>query len=219
VGLRQTPETQLIEGADAVFGSIIDLLGFMSALVARRDWWKEIAADPETANFENYYVQVYIIGRVIQRFGPWGVVQAPCVGFRTGNDQFRAKFGWLKRLAIDVEAYDQIAKALFPHSRATRTAIARKVFAVHVMARIVIAKAGGGHTPQVLSAALYLIRHYWRLPQLWTRGLPLLLMPGALVRTLRRSYQRFSSHSGTARARNISSGNGDATRLHVVKES
>ncbi len=204
VGIRPTPPTQLIEGVGPVFSRLADLLGFMSALVVDRTKWQEIAATPSVKDFQNYYVQVYIIGRVIERYKTWGVVQEPCVGFRTGNDQFKTKFGWLQRLKIDVEGYDQIADALFAHDAVAHAAMRRRIFGTHVMARITNAKTSPESTPGIFEAAYYLFRFYGAMPRYWTRALPTLLAPKWSMRAARAAYKRFASASGAARARTLS---------------
>ncbi len=204
VGIRPMPATQLMEGVGPVFSRMAELLGFMSALVVDRAKWQEVAANPSVKDFQNYYVQVYIIGRVIERYGTWGVVQEPCVGFRTGNDQFKTKFGWLQRLKIDVEAYDQIADALFAHDAAAHAAMRQRIFGTHVLARITNAKTSREPTPGIFAAARYLFGPYRGMPRYWTRALPTLLAPKWSMRAARAAYKRFASASGAARARTLS---------------
>ena len=144
VGVRTMPPTQLMTGVGRVFGEMAEVLGFMSALVVDRRRWHAVAAEPASGDFENYYIQVYIVGRIIERFGNWGVVQEPCVGFRTGNDQFGVKFGWFNRLKIDVAAYDQIADALLGDDPAAHAAMRQRIFETHVMARLNNAQDGDG---------------------------------------------------------------------------
>ena len=105
--MRAMPATQRMEGVGNVFSKISELLGFMSALVVDREKWQSIIREGSARGYENYYVQVYVVGRIIERYGSWGIVQEPCVRFRTSNDQLLGKFGWRKRLEIDVIAYDQ----------------------------------------------------------------------------------------------------------------
>lgn len=203
VGVRAMPPTQLMCGAAQVFGEMAEVLGFMSALVVDRCRWQAIAAEPASAAYQNYYIQVYIIGRIIGRHGSWGVVQEPCVGFRTGNDQFGAKFGWFVRLKIDVAAYDQIADGLFADDPVAHAAMRRRVFDTHVMARLNNAKTAPEPMAGLWQAAIYLYRHYRAMPRYWTRALPTLFAPKWLIRWARRLYQRLGRSSGTARARAI----------------
>lgn len=202
-GVRLTPPTQRMEGAANVFGAIADLLGFMSALVVNRKLWREVAHLDAVRRYENYYVQVYIIGRIIDQGGSWGVLSEPCVGFRTGNDQFLAKFGWLERLKIDVVAYDQIANGLFGNDRAAKRKMQSRILSSHVFARLLNTKTSPGRTPHVMRAAAFLFWRYKGLRGYWTRVLPTLLLPKWSLRTARSLYQRFARSSGAARARTI----------------
>ena len=200
-GIRKMPETRSIAGVGALFAQAGELLGFMSALVIDRAKWNAITTEPASAQFKNYYIQVYIIGRVMQRFGKWGIVSSPCVGFRSGNDQFKAKFGWLDRLKIDVNAYEQIADALLADDPAHKKAFRIRIFNTHVMARINNAKTSAAKMAGVLNAVRYLGGHYGDLAVFWTRGLPTLLAPRWTIKAARSTYRRMSLNSGTARAK------------------
>lgn len=202
-GVRRMPETQLLTSIGQVFGELAELLGFMSALVVRREAWMEVAADPSVEEFMKYYVQVYIIGRMIQRYGQWGVVNEPCVGFRTDNDQFLAKFGWVDRLRIDVVAYDQLAGALLATDAVARKRMRQRIFDTHVMARIHNAKTRTGPTPDTWSAIGFLFRHYGNLRGYWIKALPTLIAPDGVIRAVRWGYKRFSKSSGAAKARQL----------------
>jgi abequosyltransferase len=204
VGVRAMPATQRMEGVGNVFSKISELLGFMSALVVDREKWQSIIREGAARGYENYYVQVYVVGRIIERNGDWGIVQEPCVRFRTSNDQLLGKFGWRKRLEIDVIAYDQIADGLFAQDRDSWRAMRQRVFDTHVMARLVNAKTQRGATPGLLPAAAFLFRHYGSMPSYWTKALPTLLAPKWMIRNARTAYQRFSKSSGSARARKLS---------------
>lgn len=201
VGIRPTPDTQLLVGAEQVFSRIAELLGFMSAMVVDRQKWLAVANDPTSADFHKYYIQVYIVGRIIGASGRWGVINAPCVGFRTGNDQFKSKFGWLDRLKIDVIAYEQIGDALFDRSSEAHIAMRKRIFDTHVMARLHNAKSTRTPSPGSMDALRYLYPIYGSLSQFWTRAVPTLLAPKWAIRGARSLYKRFAKSSGTARAR------------------
>ncbi|WP_081620311.1 glycosyltransferase family 2 protein [Ancylobacter sp. FA202] len=200
IGLRATPTTQLMTGSRAVFSSIADLLGFMSALVVKRDLWIRELNDPKISSINNYYIQVIILGRIIGENGQWGVIQPPCVGFRAGNDQLQARYGWLERLKIDAKAYDQIAQILFADSPQTRNIMRRRIFDTHIMARIMNAKTTAEPTVGIMPAALFLARTYGKIPAYWTIALPLLLTPNFLVRFFRGFYRTYFKSSGRNRA-------------------
>ena len=202
-GVRGMPETQRIEGAGVVFSRIPELLGFMSAMVVDRVAWQRASDDPAVRAMKNLYTQVFVIGRALGRTGQWGVVREACVGFRSGNDQFASKYGWLERLRIDVRAYEEICARLFAGDPAARGAMRRRIFDTHVMARILNAKTASGRTIGTARAALYLLPHYSALPHYWTRALPMLFAPGAALRRARAAYKRFAPSSGAARARAI----------------
>jgi len=208
VGVRAMPPTQLLAGAEEVFSTIVDLLGFMSALVVRRDLWNRYAQDPAIASVKNYYVQVLILGRVIGADGKWGVVNEPCVGFRTGNDQFAVKFGWVDRLKIDVDAYNEIADSLFSKSSPAHSMMRKRVFNTHVTARVVNAKTAAGGSRGSLKALGMLARSYMDMPKFWTRAVPLLLAPSSVLRAVRKAYKAHAKSSGASRAREVAAKSG-----------
>lgn len=192
--VRAMPDTQRIDSIGAVFGSMAELLGFMSALIVKRREWLDLSADPEVAKFHNYYVQVYLLGKVIERTGSWGVVKEPCVSFRSGNDQLLAKHGWRKRLEIDVEAYEQLAEGLLAADPKSKRAMRKRIFNTHVIRRIQGAKDTPSGDEGALKAAFYIGRRYYDMPRFWADALPRLLVPSRLASAARHAYRRVRSH-------------------------
>jgi abequosyltransferase len=207
VGIRTMPPTTLLFGAEEVFGTIVDLLGFMSATVVDRQLWNTVCQQNPIHQFENLYVQVYIMGKMMGGSGAWGVLNTPCVGFRTSNDQFRDRLGWFKRMKVDVLAYDQIAKALFEGKPAAYFAMRRKVFNTHVVARVRNEKRSESPTSDLLEATKFLFHEYKNFGAFWYSVLPILWMPKSLVRLIRKFYQRYSKSSGARRAKLLISNN------------
>lgn len=151
----------------------------------------------------NLYTQVYLAGRAIGADGTWGVVQDPCVGFRSDNDQFKRKVGWLERLKIDARAYDELAELLFSDRPEVRKAMRRRVFDTHILARVINAKTDGATAAEAMGAMPYLVGRYGGMRNLWLRALPVLIAPASAVRNARSAYQRLAKSSGTARARQL----------------
>jgi glycosyltransferase involved in cell wall biosynthesis len=206
-GLRNTPPTHLIADVHGLFEEIPELLGFVSALVVHRQRWLAAAADPTVIQFYNYYVQVYILGRVAAAHGGWGVVQEPCVRYRSSNDQFLTALGWYRRLEVDVKAYEQLANALFADAPKTRARMLRRIFDSHILARVINGKRHNLSTPLETAKALAtLVRHYPSVPTLWSRAIPLLLAPPQAVRALSKFYRRVYKGSGAARAQAFAGG-------------
>jgi glycosyltransferase involved in cell wall biosynthesis len=200
-GMRKMPPTARISGAEAVFSSVAELLGFMSTLVFNRSMWGVVCREDPVLDYENYYIQVYIIGRMMQRFGDWGILNDACVGYRSNNDQLQTKFGWLERLKIDVIAYEQIANGLFAGLPSVRRTMTRRIFSTHVLSRIRIAKTRSEPTQGFWTATRFLCGHYKSVPAFWYSALPTLLLPKWLMRIVRVAYQRYSSSSGTQRVK------------------
>jgi hypothetical protein len=143
---------------------------------------------------------------MVRRFRRWGVLATPCVGFRSSNDQFLSQLGWLKRMRVDAEAYEQIARDLFADNPRAFARMQKDIFDTHIMARLRNAKTAPGPTPELGPAVALLLRHYAGVRSLWTVGLPTLLAPKWLLRNARAAYQRYSPTSGAHRARRLAAG-------------
>jgi abequosyltransferase len=139
---------------------------------------------------------------MVERFGDWGILNSACIGFRSGNDQFLTKFGWLKRMQMDAIAYEQIAQALFALKPRAKFLMRQQIFKAHILARIRNAKIQIGPTPELWDAAKFLYHHFRDLPAFWYSALPTLSMPKWLLRKVRTAFQRYSSRSGARRAKN-----------------
>lgn len=188
--IRPMPATQRVEGIGTVFGMLAEHLGFMSALVIKREEWLAASALPETTLFHNYYVQVYLLGKVIEKVGQWGIVKEPCVSFRTGNDQLLEKHGWRKRLEIDVEAYEQLATGLLSKYPQAKRAMRRRIFNTHVLRRIQGAKDSGAGDRGAIKAVLYLGNKYYDMPEFWFNAAPRLLTPSRFAAFIRKGVRQ-----------------------------
>ena len=202
-GVRAMPQTQLIAGTASVFSAIPELLGFMSSMVVNRELWEAASENVAVRSMNNLYSQVCIVGIALGHSGHWGVVDEKCVGFRSDNDQFKRKMGWFERLKVDVQAYDEIADFLFAADARTHQTMRERIFRSHVIARLINSKTEEGPSASPVVVAVYLIRRYANISQLWTRGLPILFAPKTALQFVRKVYKRFSGSSGAARARQL----------------
>jgi abequosyltransferase len=203
-GLKQLPPTGLMHSAEEVFGKIGDLLGFMSTLVIHRATWNAVCAEAPVQDFFKLYVQVYIIGKVLQRKPLWLVFNTPCVHYRSDNDQFIKQLGWYDRLAADVEGYHAISVDLFGKNTAASRAFDAKIFNAHVRARLINGQTRGLASGSKLKVIKLLLAHYYWLPAFWLFALPILFIPQTAIISLRRFYQEKIPFSGTRRARKLS---------------
>jgi hypothetical protein len=201
-GLPSLPATQRLQGVASVFRTMVEALGFMSALVIDRTKWMSVVRDGSALHYENY-IQVYIVGQIIKRFGDWGVLRTPCVGFRSGNDQLLSKVGWLERLRIDVVGHAQIAGDLFGSQANVLRQVQGRVFRCHVISRILNWKTSQGRTPGPWDTFRLLFQYYGNVPAFWYLGIPMLLIPGAALRGIRKLYKRVPGLSSAARARTL----------------
>jgi abequosyltransferase len=208
IGAREMPPTSVVQGVGAVFSGMIETLGYASSIIIRRVLWNAHVNDPRVREANHYYVHVVILGGAIGMDGKWGVVEEPCVRYRTANDQLKAAFGWLERLSIDVRGYNAIADALFKNDPLVHSAMRRRILDTHILAHILNAKSIVGRTPSVMKASFFLMREYYNFRSYWTRVLPVLIAPNMLIRMARLGYRRFATASGAARARELTRASG-----------
>lgn len=203
-GIKILPPTGLMHSADEVFSAIGDLLGFISTLVIHRETWNSVCHEEPIHHYFKLYVQVYIIGKVLQRKPLWLVFNHPCIGYRSDNDQFIKSLGWYDRLAADVVAYRTISADLFGVSSKTTRAFESRIFNTHIQSRLINGKVQGLVSGNVKKVIQLLYGHYYWLPAFWLIGLPVLLTPRFLILNLRKFYQTFIPFSGAQRAKKLS---------------
>ena len=200
VGIRQMPETQVVNGLPALFLSAIEHLGFMSALVFERKAWCEVVEECDLNKFKNYYVQLYIIGEMVKRREKWGLISEICVKFRTENDQFLSKLGWMDRLSVDVFAYKAIIETFFGDSPNISNVLNAKIFKFHIMARIKNARSSNVGEFDAFKTIKFLYPHYKHVKEFWLAGVPMLIAPTGAMKMARKLYQRWAPNSGARRA-------------------
>jgi abequosyltransferase len=208
-GIRHMPPTARLSGTETVFTALAEHLGFMSALIVNRRMWNTVCQEYAVLDFKNFYIQVYIIGKMVERFGDWGVLNSPCVRFRTSNDQFLSKFGWLDRIRIDILAYDQIFSAIFEHNPRVVASLRHRILTTHVLSRVRNAKTSPDSNLEIWPTVILLFKHYRDVPAFWHSAIPTLLVPKWALRGLRAAYQRYSRSSGTQRVKTLVSQMGD----------
>jgi glycosyltransferase involved in cell wall biosynthesis len=199
-GARELAPTTELVGIDTVFTSIIDQLGFMSTLVVNRNLWTAVCREDPIMDFRNFYIMVYIVGRMIVRSRRWLLLGEHCVGCRTGNDQLKSKFGWFERLRIDVVGHEQLGDALLMEKPAARRRMRELIFRTHVMARIYNGKCGETDRAGISAAIALLFRYYKTVSRFWLLGVPILMAPRWVVRAVRMLYHNYVPASGTQRA-------------------
>ena len=203
VGVRQMPETQRVDGLSELFLLAIEHLGFMSALVFERQAWCDVVRECDVRSYKNYYIQLYIIGKMVSARPQWGLVFDNCVKFRTENDQFLSRLGWMDRMSVDVLAYEEIIGALFDGDESLKRKLNAKIFNIHILARIKNAKSGKLKDFHAVNAIEFLMKHYGHVGEFWLIAVPMLMAPTGLIRLSRELYQRWVPTSGARRAARI----------------
>ncbi len=205
-GLRHMPDEQVVIGAGALFSLMAEHLGFMSALVIRRDRWLQVCERDPVDRFQNLYSQVYVIGRAVGDDGRWGVTPELCVGYRSDNDQFGRQLGWYRRLEADVVGYRSIADALFGAQLQVHRTMLCRIAEAHVVSRVRNGKLQGIDAREQASALRLVLTHYAGLQVTWLQLIPTLLAPSLALRLAKRIHQAVNGRSGRQRAQAAKAG-------------
>ena len=100
------------KSAEDCFRSIGLHVGFISCQVVRKDLWEKIIFQNDLSSFENNWMMVYIIGKMIQHTPRWGYIYRRCIKQRIGNDSF-VKGDVFKRELITHVDYGVVIAGLF----------------------------------------------------------------------------------------------------------
>jgi abequosyltransferase len=176
-GKRILPPTIRFRNANTVFEKIVEQLGFLSAIIVNRQMWGDVCSEGQMLKFQNQYMHVYIIGRMMQRFGGWGLLQEACVGYRTGNDRLLLDSGCFQRMKVDVVGYEQIARALFGPASLTYKRANSRIFSKIVLRWLGQIKINSRSSHELWNAAELLYRYYKREPAFWYAAVPILAAP------------------------------------------
>jgi abequosyltransferase len=200
-GKRHMPDEQVARGVEELFTKIPEHLGFMSALIIRRESWMYVHTTNPVERFHNLYSQVYVIGRAVGSSGRWGISPAICVAFRSDNDQFQRRLGWFERLRADVLAYGALSQALLGHAPAASKTMMDRIIKTHVAARVRSGKLDGLSNVDFIRT----IKLGWSQLRyqraFWSHIAPTLVMPQIALRFARTAYKRMNPNSGAWRAR------------------
>ena len=175
-------------GAETIFETFGTSYGYLSAQVVRSDLWDAVCATGEPLEYLNAYVQVFVIGRMLQRVPRWGYVHQRCVGWRSGNDSFLDK-GWVRRLEIDLLGYPAVAAGLFGKDSATAHSIRDQISARHAYGHYRWAKLRGESGASLHAAAQLLKTHLHDSPVYRRKLLPWIVLPGFAVSGIYRLYR------------------------------
>ena len=200
LAVRALKTTQSVTFSDAAsaYLALLDRIGFLSCQIINRSLWNAIVQ--ETAGLEKYftnYVQLYVIGRMMQRQPHWRFVARECVAFRADNDSFRA-LGSIGRLKMDVVSYELITGDVFGRKSTTYRQAMGEVARTHARHHIIDAKRRGAPAAFTCRALALCVRYYWKYPAFWFRTFPVLIAPRGFMLFIRRLYQRARSSGLTA---------------------
>lgn len=186
-GPRPMAPEGYIGGFEQALEATVLYLGYLSCNIVKRSLWNKVCQDYPIRDFFQYYVHVYIIAQMMKIAGNWGVIDVPCISYRSDNDRLFLNDGWQKRMRIDIVGYDRIISAL-PLSGACSRRIRSVLLRCTVLSWIKKSKKLGLY--QGISGQYFrlLTKAFWRTNCYWFIALPVLLLPAPV---LLRMYKLF----------------------------
>jgi abequosyltransferase len=185
-------EDRLIVGIDDVFALLGDQLGFLSAIIIKRSLWIEAARTHDLTPYLKAYIHVYMVGLLLKAQPEWVYLHRRCVGWRGGNDSFLSE-GRLKRLTLDVDGYERLARGLFGKRSHTYNRFLSQVCTKHIFTAICIAKREDMPAVFFRSALRLCVKTYWHLPIFWCKVFPIFLLPYRPFVVLRGLYKKLAA--------------------------
>jgi glycosyltransferase involved in cell wall biosynthesis len=96
----------------AFFSSLGAWCGFWSAQIVNKELWQQALCDMRYKEYEGYH-HLFLIASMVHRNPYWGYLQKRLVGYRSDNESFTQEYGRVKRMSIDLYAYNGVGKTFF----------------------------------------------------------------------------------------------------------
>lgn len=181
--------TTMLQGADEVYGRIIDYVAFLSAQVVHRETWQAVVQTCPVDQFYNSYVHLYVIGQMLRRNPDWLVLKERLVSWRADNDSFLGA-GRYRRIEIDVIGFEQVARACFGTNSATYRRIRDMIATKNLRMMVTSARIEGSWNAELQRQTLRLaLRHYAGSVKFWLITAPFIFAPKGML-PLIKSAQR-----------------------------
>lgn len=170
--------------ADKCFSILGLYFGYISAQIVNRKDWNLALKCANSEPYQNAYVHVYVIAKMLRHNPHWLYCAHKCVGWRSGNDSF-LKEGRLRRLEIDVVGYEKIGGDIFGRNSKTYHALMQNLSTGHVRSALLQARTKEEGPIFYWRAAIMTIPKYWKYPNFWLKTAPFLMMPRFLFLLIR----------------------------------
>jgi abequosyltransferase len=186
--------TKLFDSATDAFDALGDYWGYLPGQVVNTQLWAQVVAKNDVTPYLNAYVHIYVMGKILELNSHWLYLDNRCVGWRGGNDSFLSD-GRLKRLAIDVIGYEQVARGLYGGSHWLYHSLLKRISTKHVFIQICVAKRENLPASFFMQAFKMCAKAYWRYPQFWVKTAPVFFIPFRPFMALRAFYLAVSRKS------------------------
>jgi abequosyltransferase len=190
---RQTWEKPIVnlqqdyvfKSADEAYCYLGMYYGYISGQVIKRSIWNKVIAKENIQKYFNAYVHIFIIGKMLFE-GQWAYIKYSCVRWRGDNDSFMSE-GRLRRIRIDLYGYEPIVRDLFGNNSRVYKRHLTQVATYPVWYGVLSLKQTATASE---SAKIFIetLKIYWRLPMYWLKLFPLFLVPGGLLRAIKKLY-------------------------------
>ncbi len=175
------PVETVLHGRDAIVHGIGPWgLGYISAILIRRQAWNETVATSPVENYLNGYIHIYVLTRLLNDGSTWICLPDRLVGWRSGNDSAVGSDPF-KRTRLDIVGFDQSFGGALGRDNAAYHATMRKVATFYIRSHFMNAKVQGVDASYWRRALPMTIASYWRYPSFWIRTLPIGLVPRPML--------------------------------------
>jgi abequosyltransferase len=158
----------------AFFSSLGAWCGFWSAQIVNKELWQQALCDVRYKEYEGYH-HLFLIASMVHRNPYWGYLHKRLVGYRSDNESFIEEYGRVKRMSIDVYAYNGIGNAFFSKEasdKVNNVALRSLLFWQLVRAKMQGLSCKNIYTLLNLCRPIYLTSLFF-----WCIFMPLLLTP------------------------------------------
>ena len=163
-------------------------LGFLSCQIVRKDLWEKVLIKNDLSIFENNWMMVYIIGRMIMQNPSWHYIHRQCVRQRIDNDSFVNKVGIYNRQLITHVDYGVTIAGLFGRKSKVYNSIFYHLVSDRLPRNFANLKSKNiSFSMQIKLFKLYFIT-YNRYIAFWLKVAPLFFIPNFIYIYIRKIY-------------------------------
>ena len=173
--------------AETCFSNIGNHIGFLSCQIVKRDHWMKIIRNNDLTLYQNNWMMVYVIGKIIQGNKSWHYIHRNCIGQRTGNDSFM-KGDVYKRELITHLDYSNTISGIFGRDSKVYSDIFFYLASDRLPRIFANLKAKNIDLPTQIQLFKLYYYNYRGYISFWLKVFPLFMIPNIFFMILRKLY-------------------------------